>query len=748
MNPMYDWVRDIFRPMWPEIEDLTDQTPDAEATVRRWFERLLRRLEERGITLQSMKNHVVAVRNEVRQLAPDHFCLPFITFESDQWTAINIPGEEALAQRIQNQKLLPNPWGIIEQADKLLASRHWPEVTVGLAVSIGRRISELLSANTVLSPCTEYSVLFRGQLKQRSDRADEPDPEFEIPTLVSAANVLAAWERLRKVVGVQRLHPRKINNKYGPAANDAADQAFVDLVPLREGEERRYIHLYRAVYATLAVYLYCPVRVNAYLFKAEIQGHRKRFENAGTVTQRVSVASQLHYDDYKVATEDGTNIDGRQGLALDRPGVQTLRVFQRPGNDAPFFPELELDGGVKTASAPEPTPEQDGGTASAGPETMPSDSPAEEPAATPTMEAPEPIPAFEPSPEAAPTPASSPELSVEKVRHPRPVTYRVYPDDATRLNSFKLDPKESQAENLHRLLERADQDRASGESLAKLEVERAGMVTDLETAQAARHALEAVTAEQQTLLAAAAESDRRLNLELTQARRDVRALAQTLLGAAQETSDDDHAIRLTALAGEILGWPLLRSRRTEAAPVATASAPVLPKHSLPTEAGVPPVNQVQADGAAPVSPVQVTPEVVDPGGPQTPPVPSTIKREAPPALQRLTLSRSQLAQDKIDRSVRATIAHNTQEQDASKRFAITPKAIGHLTGCFAPAIARYFENEENRQTIEAHNTEFGLSKASASWQGRRGIFIKDLVKLPELDLEGSAEGPGEDGHPF
>ena len=34
------------------------------------------------------------------------------------------------------------------------------------------------------------------------------------------------------------------------------------------------MHLFRAVYATLAVYYYCPPRVNGILFKAEIQGHR------------------------------------------------------------------------------------------------------------------------------------------------------------------------------------------------------------------------------------------------------------------------------------------------------------------------------------------------------------------------------------------------------------------------------------------------------------------------------------------
>jgi hypothetical protein len=48
---------------------------------------------------------------------------------------------------------------------------------------------------------------------------------------------------------------------------------FADLV-LRHGGMDLYMHLFRAVYATIAVYFYCPQQINATLFKAEIQGHR------------------------------------------------------------------------------------------------------------------------------------------------------------------------------------------------------------------------------------------------------------------------------------------------------------------------------------------------------------------------------------------------------------------------------------------------------------------------------------------
>ena len=87
-----------------------------------------------------------------------------------------------------------------------------------------------------------------------------------------------------------------------------------------------YMHLFRAIYATLAVYYYCPPRVNGILFKAEIQGHRMIASTTDQETLRSYTASR-HYDDYAIADPNG-NVDGRRGLRLGEPGVQLLEVLQ------------------------------------------------------------------------------------------------------------------------------------------------------------------------------------------------------------------------------------------------------------------------------------------------------------------------------------------------------------------------------------------------------------------------------------
>ena len=86
------------------------------------------------------------------------------------------------------------------------------------------------------------------------------------------------------------------------------------------------MHLFRAVYATLAVYYYCPPRVNGILFKAEIP----TFGDVATTTDQETLRSYTasrHYDDYAIADPSG-NVDGRRGLRLGEPGVQILEVLQ------------------------------------------------------------------------------------------------------------------------------------------------------------------------------------------------------------------------------------------------------------------------------------------------------------------------------------------------------------------------------------------------------------------------------------
>jgi hypothetical protein len=170
--------------------------------------------------------------------------------------------------------------------------------------------------------------LFTGQLKSRGELFS-----FEIPTLCPAQKVLEAWKSLRFMLGSEQLDPQIINMRYGRQCKAAANKHFADLVPPRHGDDDLYMHLFRAIYATIAVFHFCPPRVNDTLFKAEIQGHRMILDTTDKKKRRAYSASR-HYDDYKIQDANG-NVDGRRGLRLGEPGVQVLEVFQTPDISAP-----------------------------------------------------------------------------------------------------------------------------------------------------------------------------------------------------------------------------------------------------------------------------------------------------------------------------------------------------------------------------------------------------------------------------
>jgi hypothetical protein len=324
MRQPYPWLQAYLKAHLDELKGLRN-TPHDIKTAAGWFNSLLTYFRQRNLsTPRQQKNYVVDVRNAIKSgFGEDHPALQVVGFDAQTWTQINQPIHDRVEDRLQNTRFLTDPDAIVSRAETLLSSKTstWADLAVGLGVVIGRRLSELLGLRTKLEPKTDFSLLFTGQLKHQGELA-----AFEIPTLCPASTVLNAWKRLKFMLGSEQLDPQSINQRFSRQCKEAANRHFADLVPPRIGDDDLYMHLFRAIYATLAVYYYCPPRVNAILFKAEIQGHRMIATTTDQETLRSYTASR-HYDDYAIADPNG-NVDGRRGLRLGEPGVQLLQVFQ------------------------------------------------------------------------------------------------------------------------------------------------------------------------------------------------------------------------------------------------------------------------------------------------------------------------------------------------------------------------------------------------------------------------------------
>jgi len=317
---------------WPSFFDALEacQSEDevkklAEATLDGWRKRPSIKKES------SLRVPLADTRNEIeRRALPENlkaWALTHLAFPPEKWRELNAPSGAKLASRLENQQLLSDPDAIVVQAASLLKSNQWYEVALALTVVTGRRIGEVLKT-AEFEKKSGYSVIFSGHLKH-GEHADK----YEIPTLVPAADVVAALARLRVMVSgslaagesLDDLDVRTVTNRFSPAVRDAANIHFGNLVPARDGKTDLYTHLQRAVYARIAVFFFAPPRIADIRFMAQIMGHRKALE--GTEEDLMNYASGAHYSDYRIADKSG-NIDGRQGLRLGREGVELLDVFK------------------------------------------------------------------------------------------------------------------------------------------------------------------------------------------------------------------------------------------------------------------------------------------------------------------------------------------------------------------------------------------------------------------------------------
>jgi hypothetical protein len=333
---MKQWLAERLQVLLPRLAVLGK---DQEAEIQRLCEEEIASWRSRPTmkSLRSLNTPMIDARNAIKEqlevtqdnswLNPrtgerEHLARKYLNFSEQEWAAMHALTEDGRQQRLEGQQLLSDPDGIVNRGAELLRSQRWEEIAVGLAVTTGRRLTEILKT-AVFHPMSTYTVQFEGQLKQKAELL----APYEIPTLVQADLVIEATSRLRTLLDCSALDNTEVERRYGPVLRSTADRHFKALVPTRAGrEDNLFVHLLRAVYGTIATFYFAPPTINALVYLATIEGHYWLLR-AESEEQRRNYLSTLHYDDYKIGDGHG-NIDGRQGIRLGEPGVKVLSVFE------------------------------------------------------------------------------------------------------------------------------------------------------------------------------------------------------------------------------------------------------------------------------------------------------------------------------------------------------------------------------------------------------------------------------------
>ncbi len=315
------WLREFLVIQLPQLRSQS-------ITSESFADALTELLLTRSLTsLAQQKNYRSNVCQALKSIDSEHPAILLVSPTTEEYRELNEIQRSKLAVRETKYFSSETADLIVERARALLASSEWSDVAAGLAVLIGRRISEILLSN--FAPHTHWSLDFSEMSKKSSNSLT-----IEIPTLAPAPLVLAAIQRLQASLQIDDLKAnafsektarQTVNQRFSLAVTDRCHLHFHDLIPLRTDRENLYTHLFRACYATIAAHWFCPVTVPEHSFKSEIQGH---FTISQEGHKLPNFSARANYDDYGICAADG-NRDGRLGIKLGLfPNLQVLTIFR------------------------------------------------------------------------------------------------------------------------------------------------------------------------------------------------------------------------------------------------------------------------------------------------------------------------------------------------------------------------------------------------------------------------------------
>ncbi len=162
------WLQQALTNLLPQVWDLTTQSPGWQDIASEWAAQIDGLFEEKKLTMPGQqKNRRTDIANALRTIDPDHPLIPFVLLPSEVYTQLN--NEQASRLNARENKFFSTGQAneLVDRALKLLGSGKPDEVAAGLAVLVGRRISEILISE--FKPKTAYSLLFSEAVKRRGE---------------------------------------------------------------------------------------------------------------------------------------------------------------------------------------------------------------------------------------------------------------------------------------------------------------------------------------------------------------------------------------------------------------------------------------------------------------------------------------------------------------------------------------------------------------------------------------------------
>ncbi len=230
------WVKHFIRTYLPQLKD--QQISDQSFALS-----LDEELQARKLTTPAQqKNYRSNVVQAIKSFDPDHAAgaslllkaIALVAPTAEEYRELNDAQRGKLADRETRYFTSEQAQRLVDRATALLESAEWSDVGAGLAVLIGRRISEILLSS--FSPKSAWSLTFSEMAK----KADTEGLAIEIPTLAPAPMVLRAIKRLQKGLRIEdlklnslspKMAKQTVNGRFSDPVAAKCVEHFSDLVP-------------------------------------------------------------------------------------------------------------------------------------------------------------------------------------------------------------------------------------------------------------------------------------------------------------------------------------------------------------------------------------------------------------------------------------------------------------------------------------------------------------------------------------
>ncbi len=223
-------------------------------------------------------------------LVKQHLAMQYMSYPSDFHTERTAPTVVKKQEQRRNLETINCVDEYLKTINTLLKSDDYREITAGLIAATGRRPIEILKTGE-FKQLGQYEVMFAGQAKTKGEIRNA----YRAFTLVESSKVIDAFAILRRLPEIKKLQKMSlatIDSGRNSQINSKVKEYFSPLVKPPAGELELSAKNLRAIYAAIAIYLFCSTKQSTNQFITERLGH-------------TSDATATSYEDYQVCDSQG-----------------------------------------------------------------------------------------------------------------------------------------------------------------------------------------------------------------------------------------------------------------------------------------------------------------------------------------------------------------------------------------------------------------------------------------------------------